>query len=85
MHVSPHRLLGRRARQERRPFVIGAPAPAPEAPAAATEADHLDERRHRAAVSPEDSALYSCACGLQFHAPVSASVACPHCGGDQAW
>jgi len=34
---------------------------------------------------PEDSALYSCACGFAFKAAVTTSVGCPHCGAHQAW
>jgi hypothetical protein len=41
--------------------------------------------RHRRAGGPEDTALYTCTCGYQFDAPVSASVSCPHCGQGQAW
>jgi hypothetical protein len=33
----------------------------------------------------QDQALYNCQCGFVFKAPVSTSVACPHCGGAQAW
>jgi hypothetical protein len=44
-----------------------------------------DERRWRRAGGPEDRATYSCACGRQFEAPVSTSVACPGCGSGQAW
>ena len=44
-----------------------------------------DELRARSAGGPEDTALYSCACGCAFQAPVSASVSCPRCGGTQAW
>jgi hypothetical protein len=33
----------------------------------------------------QDQALYNCHCGFVFQAPVSTSVACPHCGGAQAW
>jgi hypothetical protein len=44
---------------------------------------HVD--RHRRAGGPEDTALYSCTCGYQFDAPVTASVSCPHCGRGQAW
>lgn len=76
-----------------------APAPATvEGPAPPTEDDpaggavaveplggHVAEARHRASVRPEDQALYRCACGYQFEASVSASVACPHCGSGQAW
>lgn len=43
------------------------------------------ESRHRAAGGPQDLAHYLCGCGTRFRAPVSASVACPACGGDQAW
>ena len=42
------------------------------------------ERNQRANVS-QDAALYSCACGYVFKAPVTTSVGCPHCGTDQAW
>jgi hypothetical protein len=52
---------------------------------APADPDLLAERRHRASVAPEDHALYGCSCGFQFHAPVSASVCCPHCGTSQAW
>lgn len=41
--------------------------------------------RERRSGGPQDEALYSCGCGMQFHAAVSAGVACPHCGGEQAW
>ncbi len=69
-----------RPRAERRPHVIERPVV--EAPPAE---DHVAERRHRACVSTEDTALYSCGCGFQFQAAVSTSVACPQCGGGQAW
>jgi hypothetical protein len=91
----------RRARTERRPHIFGRPAgdvevapaasaaPAPPvAPAAAPEQpddEHLAEQRHRASVTPEDTALYGCSCGYQFQASVSTSVSCPHCGTGQAW
>jgi hypothetical protein len=85
----------RRARSsERRSHIFGrpaadvAPAPPAPAPAAAPEQpvdEHLAERRHRDAVTPEDTALYGCSCGFQFQAPVSTSVSCPHCGTGQAW
>jgi hypothetical protein len=39
----------------------------------------------RRAGGPQDQALYECACGATFTAPVSTSVGCPHCGGAQAW
>jgi hypothetical protein len=44
-----------------------------------------DERRWRQAGGPVDRATYACACGRQFEAPVSTSVACPGCGSGQAW
>ncbi len=39
----------------------------------------------RRADPPQDRAIYTCECGYQFAASVSTSVACPHCGGAQAW
>jgi hypothetical protein len=42
-------------------------------------------RRVRAAGGPSDEASYTCACGYVFCAPVSATVACPHCGCEQDW
>ena len=39
----------------------------------------------RRAGGPEDRALYACACGHAFTAPVSTSVGCPRCGAGQAW
>jgi len=41
--------------------------------------------RARTAGGPLDEACYSCACGFVFTAAVSTSVACPHCGCQQAW
>jgi hypothetical protein len=43
------------------------------------------ETRVREAGGPEDSAHYTCSCGMVFLASVSASVACPHCGLHQDW
>ncbi len=43
------------------------------------------EARVREAGGPEDRACYTCTCGMVFEAAVSTSVACPHCGGRQAW
>jgi hypothetical protein len=99
MRVRPLAPTERRARSERRPHIFGRPATpevesAPPAPAAAplpAEApeqpidEHLAEGRHRASVTPEDTALYGCSCGFQFQAAVSTSVCCPHCGTGQAW
>ncbi len=42
-------------------------------------------RRVREAGGPRDEAYYSCDCGYVFAAPVSTSVACPHCGAGQSW
>jgi Zn finger protein HypA/HybF involved in hydrogenase expression len=50
------------------------------AEASATETDSA-----RRAGGPEDRALYACACGHAFMAPVSTSVGCPRCGASQAW
>lgn len=41
--------------------------------------------RERDADRIEDTALYHCHCGYVFHAAVSTSVGCPHCGSAQAW
>jgi hypothetical protein len=41
--------------------------------------------RVRAAGGPLDEASYACECGFLFAAPVSTTVACPHCGAGQAW
>lgn len=92
MRVRPQRQTSRRLLGLRRPHVIGTPVEEPASPAAEEPPppavipdEHVDERRHRAAVNPEDHALYRCSCGYQFEAAVSASVACPHCGTGQAW
>ena len=75
---------GRRSRgvtHRRGPTPAAPPAPAPDAPAD----DLVDERRVREAGGPHDRAQYACTCGYVFHADVSTSVACPHCGTGQAW
>lgn len=66
--------------------------PAPPAPASApggcvpANAEPVEpELRVREAGGPEDRAHYACSCGLAFTADVSTSVACPHCGAEQAW
>jgi hypothetical protein len=41
--------------------------------------------RVRLAGGPIDNASYTCSCGFVFAASVSTTVACPHCGADQAW
>jgi hypothetical protein len=86
MRVRP--LTVNRPRADRRPFaVVDRPAPVPAPPVApvAPAAEHPETRRHRACVVPQDSALYTCGCGVAFQAAVSTSVACPSCGADQAW
>ncbi len=42
-------------------------------------------QRVRDAGGPLDEATYTCQCGCMFAAAVTTSVACPHCGGAQAW
>ncbi|HET6505686.1 MAG TPA: hypothetical protein VFG42_02745 [Baekduia sp.] len=79
MRVRP--LTPSRPRTDRRPHVLERPAATPPPPAD----EHPAERRHRACVAPEDSALYTCGCGFAFQAAVSTSVACPRCGSGQAW
>lgn len=44
-----------------------------------------ERERERDGDRPEDRALYHCHCGYVFHAAVSTSVGCPHCGSAQAW
>jgi len=73
-----HRHGAPRRRPTPRRDGAAAPAPAP--------VDHLaDEHRLRDSGGPDDRALYRCGCGTAFRAEVSASVSCPHCGGEQAW
>jgi predicted Zn-ribbon and HTH transcriptional regulator len=42
-------------------------------------------QRVRDAGGPIDEASYTCSCGFVFRAPVSTTVACPHCRATQAW
>lgn len=79
MRVRP--LTPSRPRTDRRPHVVERPVAPPPAPVD----EHPAERRHRACVAPEDTAFYTCGCGFAFQAPVTTSVACPHCGSGQAW
>lgn len=58
------------------------PQQPPAAPVSPEAAERRDARRGG---GPEDRALYSCMCGYAFTAVVSTSVACPHCGTEQAW
>ena len=85
----PHPIRQLRAAAPRRGYrqverVEGTPTATVEAPKA-TEAPKAVEARVREAGGPEDQAHYSCSCGMMFRAPVSASVACPHCGDQQDW
>jgi hypothetical protein len=51
-------------------------------------ADHTPDpavQRARHAGGPIDRASYTCHCGCVFLAPVSTTVACPHCDATQAW
>jgi predicted Zn-ribbon and HTH transcriptional regulator len=41
--------------------------------------------RVRQAGGPLDRASYACNCGYVFVAPVTTTVACPHCQAQQAW
>ena len=52
---------------------------------AARTAPRTAEARVRAEGGPQDTALYRCGCGCAFDGAVSTHVACPKCGGDQAW
>ena len=56
-------------------------------PLVAAPADNADPavERVRSAGGPLDEASYACACGFIFRAPVSTTVACPHCRATQAW
>ena len=56
--------------------------PAADAPARVAD---LAVQRVRSAGGPIDEASYACACGYVFRAPVSTTVACPHCDAQQAW
>ena len=70
----------RRSREDRHDREgVRAPADTP-----ARVAD-LAVQRVRSAGGPLDEASYACACGFVFRAPVSTTVACPHCRAQQAW
>jgi hypothetical protein len=80
-----HPLTERHPRRHhpKRPVVIAhkqatKPTPVPQPRDIAVE-------RVRAAGGPLDEASYACQCGYLFAAPVSTTVACPHCGTHQAW
>jgi hypothetical protein len=58
---------------------------APPQPAALHPRETAERRDARRGGGPQDVAFYVCGCGYAFNAPVSTSVACGHCGADQAW
>jgi hypothetical protein len=63
-------------------------APAPSPPTAGvSEIPNRDlaAQRVRAEGGPLDQATYTCQCGYVFAAAVTTTVACPHCGDQQAW
>src|SRR5258708_26325035 len=69
-------------RSEPRVIVMDAePSPSAVLP---NECDRAAEQVRRAG-GPLDVAVYNCGCGYLFTASVSTTVACPHCGVDQAW
>ena len=76
----PHPIRRLRTTAPRRGY---RPSPSTEAPR--DDAPMDVETRVREAGGPEDSAHYTCCCGMVFQASVSASVACPHCGIHQDW
>ena len=67
------------------PPVPEPPSPEPPAPSPGPERDLFNERRLRDSGGPEDTALYTCSCGMAWEEQVTASVRCPHCGAAQAW
>jgi hypothetical protein len=82
-HTEPRRRSGTTRRPT--PFRRDPAAPSEVDPEPAPVDDLADERRLRDSGGPHDRAQYTCACGFLWHADVSASVACPHCGASQAW
>jgi hypothetical protein len=81
----PMRVRPKRNLITRRPDRSVHPAPRPAVVPDPAPVDHPHERRARESGGPIDNAQYNCSCGLVFDAAVSTSVACPHCGTDQAW
>jgi hypothetical protein len=78
----PHTLRERRRRARADQHHRHASHPATSAPARVAD---LAAARVRSAGGPLDEASYACACGFVFRAPVSTTVACPHCRATQAW
>lgn len=79
VHLRNHRTSKRSwiGRGDERAMALAGPVLMAEPPSA--------RERERQADRPEDHALYHCHCGFVFHAAVSTSVGCPHCGTAQAW
>jgi hypothetical protein len=73
----------RRHRPKRHAVIAHRQAPKPTTPV--PQPRDIAVERVRAAGGPLDQASYACQCGYLFAAPVSTTVACPHCGTHQAW
>jgi hypothetical protein len=72
----------------RHPLPIRRPSRLPSAPRRRAEAPPAPDPavlRVRGAGGPVDEASYTCGCGYVFLAPVSTTVACPHCEACQPW
>lgn len=78
MRVRPQRSLKNR-RPDRGAHPVPRSTPAPPVP------KHPHQHRARQSGGPQDTASYSCPCGMVFTADVSTSVDCPRCGTGQAW
>jgi hypothetical protein len=79
----PHTLRERRRTRAEHPRRTP-PAPMAVALVSPRAGDPAVERV-RSAGGPLDEAAYVCECGFSFRAPVSTTVACPHCRAQQAW
>jgi hypothetical protein len=79
----------RRRRGRGRDAPLGEPIHEPAPRSCDADVRHVDVdlavQRVRNAGGPIDRAFYTCGCGYLFDATVSTTVACPHCGADQAW
>jgi hypothetical protein len=75
----------RRTKQRRSEPRVIVMDPEPSASAVLPDQRDLAAEQVRRAGGPLDLAVYSCSCGYLFSASVSTTVACPHCGADQAW
>jgi hypothetical protein len=87
LHPLADRRHRRRPRVGRLAFATHEPpSPTTRSDAAGTTGSEISSaQRVREAGGPVDEACYPCSCGYFFIAPVSTSVACPHCGITQAW